>query len=839
MNLARVVPTGLLGGLGLSVGLLSGCEPALQPLQVDTKPALVAADVLSTTPIDAVLPTDVLPLPSGEMLVLDGYAGRILLHNADGSFNRVYLEGRGLGRPVRMAPSGDGALWLVDPGKGGDTPTLVHITAAGAVDRALPVVFPDESAAPVSVVELGASLVVSDRAGHLHWMDALTGEPGRKVEAGAHEERLQMVVDLGRTDRGFYAVDAFGPRVQTFTTDGTPLDSFGRFGVWAGRMYQPKSAASIGADWIVADSALSALQVFDAKGGSMGLLAVEETPIAVSHAIAIHGTKDPDTFVVLDANPARLLVIKVHAPLPTVTTNPRLRYALLDPRKDPAGTNGQGCVGCHDGLVRDDREAWDPDLGHHPVDIVPERTLPSFFPLDPEGKIVCTTCHSPHGVVSGEDAGAADGEDLRPTLVRHKNNEDPFTRLGVSNDSLCIACHEGVGHVGAAGSLKGTGKGHPTGAALVAALDKREARGKSTEGVASAGSCLGCHAPHGASGPGITRAPTDGRLCVACHEEKGVAATNHPIGRSPGSDVPRARLGAHLVLARDGGPACLSCHDLIDGRPPLLLRTPADGGLVCLACHSDRAEVARGPHAKANGRGPACLGCHDPHGGPSDQHLLVTVSAARPGDPVGCRSCHDGRKGSRPGAVGHPVDGKVLPDKSTLTCLSCHDPHEANKPDAASCETCHTDQATARKNGGHGSATCLDCHETHAPTVYAKVDANPASQRCLACHATGSPGEGGKVTAWEHPAPVFKPDGSRWQPLRGLPLYDAKGGVLPEGKNGALTCQSCHVIHGPEGDADHLRRAEGWQDACASCHGKDALVLYRYFHRPDRREEGR
>jgi hypothetical protein len=57
---------------------------------------------------------------------------------------------------------------------------------------------------------------------------------------------------------------------------------------------------------------------------------------------------------------------------------------------------------------------------------------------------------------------------------------------------------------------------------------------------------------------------------------------------------------------------------------------------------------------------------------------------------------------------------------------------------------------------------------------------------------------------------------------------------VPAGESGALACATCHWTHGPEGAVDSLRR-RGWEFPCASCHGDDALPLYRYFHQPERR----
>jgi hypothetical protein len=269
--------------------------------------------------------------------------------------------------------------------------------------------------------------------------------------------------------------------------------------------------------------------------------------------------------------------------------------------------------------------------------------------------------------------------------------------------------------------------------------------------------------------------------------------------------------------------------------------------MLCLACHDERNAVPIGPHARVRGRGDIpCLGCHDPHGEPVDRHLLKTRHSATPGDPNGCLSCHEPKRKSRkrsalPGTHGHPVSGQIMDDGERLECGSCHDSHAPSGPTSELCLTCHNEERQAHKRGGHGRAECLDCHPAHRKEPSADVSLqprNPASLRCLACHGAPSVDERAPlVHDYEHPAPIFLPDGRRWTPLGGLPLYGPDGEPLPPNENGDLTCASCHLVHGPTatGTGDSLRRSD-WRDGCAACHESDTLLMYRYFHQPDRRK---
>jgi predicted CXXCH cytochrome family protein len=319
--------------------------------------------------------------------------------------------------------------------------------------------------------------------------------------------------------------------------------------------------------------------------------------------------------------------------------------------------------------------------------------------------------------------------------------------------------------------------------------------------------CLSCHAVHGAAAEPLLRAADEASACVACHPDQLDADTNHVLGRVPGRDL-AATGQVHLV--GDGGVGCLTCHDLTSAGSAI--RSLPTGEPVCLGCHADREALSAGPHGSLDRDGaPACVACHDLHGGSRADRFVVTS----------CGTCH----GADRGAVGHPVTAGA-------TCADCHDAHAPERPTSDACAACHPDPAGA---GGHGTADCLDCHPAHrAPPAFAGE--NPASARCLACHAptraaAGTPA----VRAYAHPRPVFLPGGERWTPLAGLVLYGGDGAPVPAGENGDLTCRTCHVVHGPDGSADHLRRADGWQEACTACHGDDALVMYRYFHDPARR----
>lgn len=843
-------------GLALVTLALTSCAP--EEVTLTDEPAHLDVTDVWELKLDARLPTDIQPTADGGFVVLDGYNGRALRFGADHAPAGTLGGTPDWGRPVRMAPSSAGGWWLADPGDDDDQGALVRVDDAGAVQQVVVPWLAEAGAAPwepVAVREQGKWLVVADRTGRIGWLDTATGQVDHLVQKDVDDEKIGLVTDLvPLAGDALLAVDALGPKVHHLDASGKPTRFFGRWGLWAGSLFKPRSAAHVMDDvTLVADSYLGAVQAFDDAGRFLGEPARDGVALRFQHPLAVRAV-GADTYVVLDAMAATVTGFRLPASVAIDALRADPTRALRVPLKEPdadsaAGHGGRMCLECHDGFVNDDREVWDPALGHHPVDMKPEGPVPAFFPLDEHGDIVCSTCHSPHGVVDLEAAmGTVDAE-ARLQLVRHQQVGEAFTRLTRGDSALCVACHGDAAHENVLQEMGLPGKGHPTGPALAQALVARgEAMGADGLPASLRTDCLGCHAPHGAVGEKLGRDPSEGRACTGCHEAQATYGKNHPLERRTGADVPEPRQGAKLQLARDGGLVCQTCHDLVAGQGDSLLRTPEDGGRICLACHDDRVDLMNGKHRNVKGAsGLPCLGCHDPHGGDMDEHMLVTVVNASAGDPRGCLTCHGpkgqaAKAGVSPGTRGHPADGRKIEGKTEpLTCLACHDPHAADTPSEADCGKCHAAQAEADDRGGHGKVGCLDCHPAHQDPASARATSqtsNPAALRCLGCHGEQSKfADAPKVGDYTHPAPVFLPDGSRWTPLAGLPLYAPDGEQLPVGQNGDLLCGSCHLTHGPDAKkkGDSLRRPE-WEQACSSCHGENALPLYRYFHQPERRE---
>ena len=702
----------------LGFSLLSGCGGGPELPEIQDHPTMISATVESRVTLDAVLPSDLLAAPGGEVWVLDGYAGRAMRIAPDGSVSATIGDSERWGHPLRLGSGEEGHLWLSDPAG-----RLLQIDASGGVTRQLAAPALDATnpssgpSAPVALLELGDALVVSDRGGRVSWLDANTGDLRHQLKVDANGDPLSIIADLAlAADGRVLGVDTLTGRVLVFSADGEALATSGRYGAWVGYLKQPKAVVALDDGAIaVADSELGAVQIFDADGAARGVIAVDGAPLALAHPVALERGAQGELWV-LDAGAASLIRLKLDTPSLSAALAGEPRRWLrtpLAPTEDLAPVGSARCVQCHSGLVNDSRQVWDADLDAHPVNIKPEKAIPAYFPLSDTGQVVCTTCHSPHGSVSLSELQGTP-EEGQAAIVPHEAGDTTFLRMGEQGSELCVACHSQAAHSGALEMIGLGGGGHPTGKALVSALAERGEEVDPTRGQ-----CLSCHAVHGATGAHLTRDDADGALCAACHQQEATAGRTHPMGLSSASAAGHAST-AGLPLDLEGHMSCQTCHELVGGSGDALLRHTEGKASLCASCHTEQAGALGGGHAKLHGaEGLSCLSCHDVHGQSAATAMLRGASSSSKADPSGCLSCHGAggsaaRAGVRPGTLGHPVDGEAH-GGAALTCETCHDAHNPRADRGlAACEGCHAEQASAAHRGGHGSATCLDCHPMHS-----------------------------------------------------------------------------------------------------------------------------
>lgn len=798
---------------------LLGCglmEPELPELVSDPQHVAFDASVVES---GLPLASDLAIATDGTTWLLDGYRRQMVrLDEAGATAQRIALPVPA----VRFAAAVDGTgWWLADP----EGPAVHRIDPTGALSSSFTVRFPESEreVQPTAVLDLGDGLLVGARTGELVWL----GYDGA-VTRGLHDDpdgnRLGSIAELARLPDGrVVVVDTLGPNVLVIEAGGALKPWATLRGPWVGHLLKPKSAApGPEGTLLVVDSQQGAAQLFDADGTALGVVAVgpgAAHALDLGHPIAVDA--QAGKFRVLDQASGRLHTLALpaaalaHARERAKTRH--LRTTLVTAPTADHTSDARLCFQCHDGIVNDERAVWDATLGHHPVGEIPEGVQPPpGFPLDEQGRLRCGTCHSPHGRSSLEELAAnAEGADL----ARHATGtEDLFLRARRSDSALCVACHTDAAHEQVvAASRFGEGGAHPIGEALTRALAARGGEaGPLGLPPGVSGNCLDCHAVHAAGDTALRAAIGDGRTCVGCHPDR-AGADHHPLPE---------RAAPHAEGASPVGTACFACHDLVGGAKPALLQR--DRGL-CTQCHAEPKLV--GAHASVrHDSGAPCLACHDPHAA-AGPHLRDAKLVGTTVDPLGCTGCHkpDPAGARGPGALGHPVGGEAP------GCADCHgSPHDPVGTRA--CASCHEDAKAAEERGGHGRLACAACHAPHANNPsYAKArDENPAGARCLACHAPGATGSIVHIAHWQHPIPVFEPNTPRWAALQALTLYDALGQPVKPGQNGALTCQTCHTAHGPPETGGELRKP-GWEEACAACHGDDALPMYRWFHQPERR----
>ncbi len=826
------------GGLALCWLSLSACLP--EAIEVQEGFLRANAAKLWSIEVDARLPTDVLPVEGGDsFLVLDSYRERLLLYDREGLVSTT--DGAAEWQsPVRMAQSAGGGVWLVEPEHG-----LRLVDELGQTLRDLPASRLGPDVEPVAMLDVGDALIVSDRDGRIWWLSR-QGEAKLTVDSDVDGEPLGAIVDLVRRGDEVFAVDTLNACVHVFDKSGEPLSRFGWFGMWTGSLHKPKGLA-ITPDGaiLIADSALG-IQMFGTREEGppfpVGRVSENDDAVPVGHAIAAELVDDRGTFLVLDQLGETVFGFTV--PFEEVAAAGEasgirsLRESVVDHSERTAGVGESTCQQCHDGLINDDRRVWDPDLFRHPVDVAPERDIPPFFPLSEDGTMRCSTCHSPHGVVSLDAARATHGSAHRIDLARHQSDGEQFTRLTRGDSALCIACHGEDPH----SKEEGTPGGHPAGQEL-ARLFKEQLREKGELEVETPG-CMTCHTVHGAANAELGRSTSDAGLCGTCHEDQAMPETNHPVGRNA-EDALLPADGSEIPVTPSGRPQCSSCHDLLSGEGDKLLRVPADGNVLCVTCHEDQLTLTTetDAHARVDGDHEiVCLGCHMVHGEPREAQLTRAEGARRAGDPKGCLSCHapgrrEARRGRSPARLGHPVDGKMH-DGRLLVCGACHDAHEPTPGERAVCERCHEGNAALIEDRGHGTAICEDCHEAHSRnTMGGPASMNPRSRRCLGCHAAGmSSANTPVVPPFEHPDLEFPEERDRLIRMEGMRLFAPNGTPLEANINGDLTCSTCHYTHGtPRGEKPLEQiRIRGAAEGCEVCHGSEQDARYKYVHEPER-----
>src|SRR3990170_2462484 len=193
-----------------------------------------------------------------------------------------------------------------------------------------------------------------------------------------------------------------------------------------------------------------------------------------------------------------------------------------------------------------------------------------------------------------------------------------------------------------------------------------------------------------------------------------------------------------------------------------------------------------------------------PQGGTTAEHLNLTSS--------GCLTCHGTPEIVGRGDPGLYVSGATLEASAhdTLSCTSCHpkltavlhaNPQAELARTAASCASCHREEATSLGGGSHAPGdegkrkpTCVTCHGAHdVPQADSRAFATETAARCSACHTERGESffdgnyHGKETDLGRYDTAVCS---DCHGPHRVLPVADPQSTVNPA--NVLTTCRQCH-----------------------------------------------
>jgi len=479
------------------------------------------------------------------------------------------------------------------------------------------------------------------------------------------------------------------------------------------------------------------------------------------------------------------------------------------------------CLSCHDGSVRDSRDKICNDPGHRVGNVPSEHvTIPKNFPLDDQGRMQCSTCHTPHAV-SFEQG-------MQFTFFLRSINKD---------SSFCKECH--VERTG--GPDKGN---HPidVSAKKVPELIIK-AGGKMGKAMPGQIICETCHTPHGGVNNkrlvlSVEDPLTRSVLCEVCHtrspdaiKNPGVNRFSHPLDITPDKavQIPKKWVcGEDVVLGTGGVLVCRTCHKPHQAiEKKFLLADHNTRDSMCGECHRGKENIAGSSHdlkvsspndkniqGKRAAEIGACSPCHLVHQGAARymwaQPLKNSVKTA---DDF-CKSCHArGASAEKkiPGDFSHPIGIKVTP-QATSNLLPLADGRDNRAQD--------------------GVIRCFTCHDVHNPAPlytaserrelkrgkFLRLSKSQPSEVCIACHR-----EQGSIQGTDHDLRITSPGYKN---------------VLNQNQQTGGLCSPCHVAHNapqkkfmwaaPLGPA----RLDTWKDQSGDYHDSIMIQTCTGCHAP-------
>ena len=456
------------------------------------------------------------------------------------------------------------------------------------------------------------------------------------------------------------------------------------------------------------------------------------------------------------------------------------------------------CKSCHAKQACAD-EVPVPETGH-PIGMKPDESTKAMdFPLftafgkkDLQGAIYCSSCHNSHqwDPENPENKGS---KDIKGDIT------NSFLRVAHQGSGLCLGCHKEE----AAIEKTGHDLSH-------SAPQEKNILGQLPE---ESGVCGSCHLAHGGNELlmwGRNLDMQDSRLmarpCLECHKE-GSCGKENLIGEH-----------SHPIEIRLADPSVTKL--------PLFTsegKKDPDGMVFCSTCHNTHQWDPRDPEKKGE------------DGTSSDSFLRQAVA----GSSQLCRECHENK--AYIDGTDHDLRLTAADDKNKQGLLP---------QDSGLCGPCHAVHNAVVQpfiwNRDVGPAVVANWKkEFSSPN-------NFMTGFCSSCHMQGQCAENKIPEYGLHPRDLYmamaqEKSGSMSQEeyekfLDQFPIFTDEG---EKSVKGDIVCVTCHDPHlwnashqqhkGPgkeiEGNATNsfLREKISFT-LCSSCHGEDALYMFKYFH---------
>jgi predicted CXXCH cytochrome family protein len=487
---------------------------------------------------------------------------------------------------------------------------------------------------------------------------------------------------------------------------------------------------------------------------------------------------------------------------------------LVEYQSEKVVAKPEMCFSCHDGSVKDSRARVYHDSGHKTNKPPPaQMRIPEIFPLDEDGNMQCSTCHTAHGVQGGEGS-----------------DDTIFMRTSNRTSEMCRQCHpERDG-----GMVAGN---HPIGATKQDIPARLVALGAAAGGEKNQIVCETCHTAHGSPYESLLiESAENSTLCLDCHRDKNIFEPDgrrkpfHVIDVAPQkATIPKALMEAGAKLGRRGVLTCQTCHKVHTNKigGTSLLVTTAKKSSLCLTCHVDKKYLVDTKHNLMRSA-------------PGERNLEgETVAQAGV-----CSACHLPHKAAR------KVTGKK--DLTTELCLSCHgkgniaekvnlsgNTHPLNVNPFAKRDKDVLLAATDIEKGKlnlplfnkygvqdrDGRVTCSTCHDTHGSRADAikgstgnKADHNTLFLRrrspdiCSECHRNKF-----QIANSKHDLKKVAP---------------TEKNILQQTPAESGLCGSCHLVHGSHKGFLWARSKTTANNGvsenfCISCHNEDGMARNR------------